>query len=364
MVAQNVKSFVISRGSTLKMAMQQLDQGGNKVLFVVDNSGRIIGSLSDGDIRRWILRNGSLSGKVEAACNKKPVTVGKDHTVEEVKAAMTGRKILAVPIVDRNRRLVDVMMWDALFGTLGVRTHRQLDIPVAIMAGGKGTRLDPFTRILPKALIPIGDRPVIELIVDRFREHGISQFYVSVNHKSRMIKAYFEESRPEYSVQFLEETKPLGTAGGLSLLKGRVKGDVFVINCDILIESDLGEIVDFHQKKGLALTLIGAVRHYRLPYGVCEINGSGRLKGIKEKPEFDLLVNTGFYLLSPTALEAIPDNTHMDMTDLIAKLRKQRRQVGVFPISERSWIDVGEWEEFKKASSLLSVQPSPDSRID
>ena len=360
MVAQNVKPYTIGRKSSVKIAMQQLDAIGSKILFVVDGSGRLIGSLTDGDIRRWILKNGMLSGSVDSACNKKPFAVGKEYGIDEVKAVMTRQKIPMIPVVDGKRRLVDVLMWDAIFGTVGIRVRRQMSIPVVIMAGGKGTRLDPFTRILPKALIPIGEKPVIEVIIDRFRDYGITSFHVSINHKSRMIKAYFEEVRPAYDVFFLEETKPLGTAGGLSLLKGKVNGDIFVINCDILIESDLAEIVDFHRKRNLDVTLIGALRHYRLPYGVCEINGAGNLKGIKEKPEFDLLVNTGFYLLKSSVLNAIPNDTRTDMTDLIDKLRKQRKKIGVFPISERSWIDVGEWEEFKKASAILSVKSQPE----
>lgn len=224
-----------------------------------------------------------------------------------------------------------------------------LQIPVVIMAGGKGTRLDPFTRVLPKPLVPIGDKPVIEIIMDRFADYGITDFYVLVNHKEKMIKAFFEDFHKAYNISYIKEDSFLGTAGALGYLEDKIDTSFIVSNCDIIIDTDYAKIYEFHQNSGYALTLVGSMRHHVVPYGVCTIANGGELKEIKEKPEYDFLANTGMYILNPEVLKFIPDNERFDMTDLIKRLEENHKSVGVYPVSGESWIDIGQWEEYKKA---------------
>lgn len=220
------------------------------------------------------------------------------------------------------------------------------------MAVGKGTRLDPFTRILPKALIPIGDKPIIEVIMDKYAEFGMTVFYVSVIHKARMIKAFFEDFHSDYNISFVNEGKPLGTVGSLKLLEGKINSPFFVSNCDIIINTDYTKIYKFHRKNKYDLTLVASMQHHPILYGVCKIENGGMLKEFTEKPECDFLVNIGFYVLNPDILEFIPESKYFDMTDFMNILKQRNKTIGAYPISEKSWIDIG-WEKYKETLDVF-----------
>ena len=190
------------------------------------------------------------------------------------------------------------------------------------MAGGKGTRMEPFTKILPKPLVPVHEKPIIEHIIERFTELGCSEFHITVNYKGKILKAYFEELQPEYRVNFVVEQEPLGTAGSLRSLQGYFDKPFFVSNCDIIIKADYTSIYKFHQKGRYAVTLIASTKEYIIPYGTCELNGDGHLSHIDEKPSYDFLVNTGLYVLNPEVLELIPEKSFFHITHLIEKAKK------------------------------------------
>ncbi len=341
-------SFLINYQRSIKQAMRQLSDLGEKDLFVIDEKGMLLGSLSDGDIRKWILKEGSLDASVEAICNKKHQCVDISFDPQAVKDIMLSYKIECVPVVDENRHVVKVLTWDEIFAGKVERILEQLNVPVVIMAGGKGSRLDPFTRILPKSLIPVGDKPVIEVIMDKFAQHGINDFYISVNHKARMIKSYFEDANNKYKISYVEEDKPLGTAGSLRMLQGRLTEPFIVTNCDVLINVDYAQLVRFHQEEGYDLTLVVSCRHYVIPYGVCEISDGGSLKHIKEKPELDFLINTGMYVVNNAILSLLPEGEVFNFNELILKAKAAGFRIGVFPVNEKSWMDVGQWEEYNK----------------
>ena len=221
------------------------------------------------------------------------------------------------------------------------------------MAGGKGTRLEPFTYIMPKPLIPIGNKPIIEIIIERFAEFGINEFYISLNYKANMIKAYFEGRPISEFLHYILEDSPLGTAGALKKLKDLIKSTFIVSNCDIIVKSDYSKIIDFHKSGKYDLTLVASMHHYTIPYGVCYVENGGDLKEISEKPEYDFLINTGMYVLEPNVIDFIPENTFYHITHLIDNLKKNNRKVGVYPVYEKSWIDVGQWEEYKNAIKYL-----------
>lgn len=345
---RHVEDFLIESRITVKQAMHKLSDLGEKELFVINTQGQLTGALSDGDIRKWILKEGPLDGKVEEVCNKNPRSVGENYDLEEVKRTMLDLKIECMPVIDEQRRVIKVLTWDEVFAGKVERIRSKLSTPVVIMAGGKGSRLDPVTRILPKSLIPVGDKPVIEVIMDKFHEYGINNFYISVNYKARMIKSYFDETNGKYHISYIEETKPLGTAGSLKMLENKFRTPFIVTNCDVIIHCDYAQLIHFHQEHANDLTLVVSCRHYVIPYGVCEIEQGGALKNMKEKPEMDLLINTGMYVLDNKILSLIPKGEFYNFNELILKAKGGGCKVGVFPVNEKSWMDVGQWEEYQK----------------
>ncbi|MCK5579885.1 MAG: NTP transferase domain-containing protein [Candidatus Omnitrophica bacterium] len=352
-MTKEVKKFLINQHSTIKQAMKQLCHAGEKELFVVDEDIRLVGALSDGDIRKWILKGGGLEDSVDKIYNGNPKFVAGDYEIEDVQKMMVDLKIESIPVVNQDKKVEEVFTWDEVLGGK-IRKHREaLDIPVVIMAGGKGTRLDPYTRILPKALIPVGEKPIVEVIMDKLNEYSVSDFLISINHKSRMIKSYFEEMHDKYKIGYIEEKQALGTAGSLKLLGRKVKDETLVTNCDVIIDTDYAELVKFHREREYDLTLVATCHHYQVPYGVCEIENGGSLKNLQEKPEYDLLVNAGMYVINKKIFGLIPKNQVFNFTDLIAKAREENYKVGVFPINEKDWIDVGQWEEYRKSIKKL-----------
>ena len=348
-------NILIDKSASVKDAMKQLDKNAEKILFLVEGNNRLIGSLTDGDIRRWILKDGSLTAKTNDVCYKGTYYVNAGYDIEKVKQEIFKRKINYVPVVNENKEIIEFLIWNNLFEGKSIRKAKQeLDASIVIMAGGKGTRLDPFTRILPKPLIPIGDKSILEIIIEKFTEYGNKLFYLSVNHKAKIIKSYLEEIEPNYKINYIYEDKPLGTIGALHNLAGKITNNIIVTNCDIIIECDYSDLLKFHKDEENDITIVASLKHYNIPYGICEIENGGKLVDIKEKPEYDFLVNTGMYVLNPKILEYIPKNEFFHVTHLIDKI-KSTHKIGIYPISENSWIDTGEWVEYKKAVEKLRL---------
>jgi len=281
-----MKNITIHPQATIKEAMEALDRTAEKVLLVVDEHQALIGALTDGDIRRYILKEQDLIGAIENAYNKNPIFVfQKEFDLEKVKKIFTVNKIELIPILDQNRKVTDYITWEKVFGNNKSLENNKLDVPVVIMAGGRGTRLDPFTRVLPKPLIPVGDKPLIDHIIDRFRGYGISEFYLTIHHMAKIIRAFFEEKEADYSVGIVEEDAPRGTAGSLKLLVDKLTVPFFVSNCDIVIEADYAGLYRFHMQGRYDITLVASAKQFNIPYGICKLNGGGSLELIKEKPE-------------------------------------------------------------------------------
>ena len=345
--------------------MQTLDQTAEKCLFVVDEDNAVSGTLTDGDVRRAILSGAGLDDGIRSHYNPNPVSITFDNEAAllhdrpslhaEARRLMHDHKVEVIPMLDARRRITGYVRWTDVMGDGEARDESGLDVPVVIMAGGYGTRLEPFTKVLPKPLIPVHDRPIIEHIIDRFVEVGADDFWLTVNYKSRIMKAYFHDREPSYNVRFVEEPEPMGTAGSLQFLKDKIDGPLFVTNCDIIIDADYRDIMRFHQREGHAITLVGSAVHYEIPYGTCVLNGGGSLSHINEKPRYDFIVNTGMYVLNADVLDLIPDEGSFHMTDLIDTVLKDGGTVGVFPVSENAWIDVGQWKEYERAAEKLEL---------
>ena len=351
--AMDINKISIGLGVTVKEALKKLDRGGQRTLFVVDGRKKLLGLVTDSDIRRHMLRNGLLTDSLKKCYNSKPTVMGMDYDIAQVKEIMLSHKWELIPIVDSKGRLEDFLSWERVFDDSVTKRADKIGIPVVIMAGGKGTRLAPFTHILPKPLIPIGERPVIEVIMDRFNDFGVDNFFLTINYKGDMIKSYFENSACPYKINYIREKKFLGTAGSLRLLPKRAGQTFFVSNCDVIVETDYADVLEYHRENGNAITLVGSIQHYRIPYGVLNYGKGGKLKTIKEKPEFDMTVNTGLYVIERSALEHIPKAKQFDMNELINVLLKEKESVGVYPVSEKSYVDIGQWEEYKKSMDKL-----------
>ncbi|MDH3975358.1 MAG: sugar phosphate nucleotidyltransferase [Deltaproteobacteria bacterium] len=348
----SIQDYLIPTTFSIKETLKRMDLLLANTVFVEDND-QLVGSVSNGDIRRTLLKEVSLKTPVSKIMNGSPIYVEEDCDESAIKEIFMEKKISAIPMLNQKGKVVKIIFKDDLFEG-GHEIYNKIDLPVVIMTGGKGTRLDPFTRILPKALIPIDDKPVIDIIMNEYAKYGMYNFILSLNHKSAMIKAYFQECENAYKIDFIQETHPLGTAGALRLLRNRISSPFFVSNCDIIVKADYTGLYQFHADGGFALTIIASMQHYTIPYGICELDEGGTLEAISEKPEYDFLVNTGMYILNPETIDLIPEDKMFHMTDLINSLKRNNYKIGVYPVSEKSWIDIGQWGKYKESADRLN----------
>lgn len=238
-----LQDLLITEQATVKEAIEQLERVRCKVVYVVKDK-KLLASVSDGDVRRYILRAGDIECSISQIAYYSPRAF-REYEREAWQELFQRTEMYSVPIVNLNEEIIGVVFKNGTF----IKEHEKIGLPVVIMAGGKGTRLHPYTKILPKALIPIGELPISEHIIQRFLEYGCSQYYMIVNHKGAMIQSYFNNIDKAYDIRFIEEAEPLGTGGGLSLLKGSIEQDFILTNCDILIDADYSEIYRIHKKK-------------------------------------------------------------------------------------------------------------------
>ena len=331
-------------------AMKQLDKSSKKILFVHEN-GKLLASVTDGDIRRWILKTGNLQAPVKYVANYNPRYLYEGQE-ECAMRTMKEYHIHAIPIVDDQhvlKRVVFIEKYEQEHGAFDSQ------IPVVIMAGGLGTRLSPFTSILPKPLIPIGDYPMVEHIINRFCTYGCREFYMIVNYKRNMIKAYFDELDKAYSLDFIAEEKLLGTGGGISLLKGKIKDTFVLTNCDILIEDDLEKAYKQHIQSGNLITMICSLKNFIIPYGVVNVGENGVIESIKEKPDLTFFTNTGCYFVEPEVIENLKYNEPVDFPAVIEKFLWEGKQVGIYPVGEEAWLDMGQPDELERMKARLGV---------
>ena len=349
---QDIEHYKVLTDLTIRKSIKKLDETGIGFIVVVDQDNQVHGVVTDGDFRRAVLTGISLETPISGISNKHFISINEGYTKEELEDIFLN-DIAQVPVISNGELKEIILKQNLPIISSENSAHHKLDIPVVIMAGGKGTRLEPFTHIMPKPLIPIGNKPIIEIIIDRFAEFGIDEFYISVNYKANMIRAYFEGKPISESLHYITEDFPLGTAGALKNLKGIIKSTFIVSNCDIIVKSDYSKIISFHKAGKYDLTVVASMHHYTIPYGVCYVENEGDLKEISEKPEYDYLINTGMYILEPDVIDFIPENTFYHITHLIENLKKNNRKVGVYPVYEKSWIDIGQWEEYKNALKYL-----------
>jgi dTDP-glucose pyrophosphorylase len=351
---QNINDIIVAHNISLKEAFKTLDKGGVGIVLVVDEENAFYGIMTDGDFRRAILASVSLDTIVRDVCNSKYSYLPHHYNDSDVRELFKNPKIRHIPVL-KNNEVFDLILRHEFQGLQTRAKTSPIDTPVVIMAGGKGSRLDPFTRILPKPLIPIGDKTILETIIDKFSQYSVNQFYITLNYKSNIIRAYFDDLNPDYSLTYIHEDKPLGTAGALKFLEAKINQPFIVTNCDILIDADYADLVEHHIKENNDITIVASLKHYNIPYGICEIENGGELKGITEKPEYSFLVNTGMYVLNPSVLAQIPSNELFHATDLVDKIKFSGGKVGIYPINENAWMDTGEWEEYNVTAKKMGL---------
>lgn len=336
------RNLLVSPTATIKETVQAIDRGALQIALVVDEQRRLLGTVTDGDIRRGILAGHALDHAISGLMNTHPLCVGPNDDRSDILSLMKQRRIHQIPVVDQNYIVTGIETIDELL------LPARRDNIIVLMAGGLGSRLRPLTDDCPKPMLPIGNRPILETILGNFIEHGFHRFYISVNYLSDKIQAHFGDgSRWGVEIRYLEENQRLGTAGALTLLPEAPQEPVFVMNGDILAKVNFGAMLDFHLAHHSVATLGMRQFSHTIPYGVVTVD-EHRLVNIVEKPEQQVFVSAGIYLLSPQMLPLIPANRFYDMPTLFQQAISQGLPTSGFPVHEY-WIDIGRIEDFERA---------------
>tara|TARA_B100000989_G_C19493836_1_gene451049 strand:+ start:341 stop:1396 length:1056 start_codon:yes stop_codon:yes gene_type:complete len=345
-----MKNIIINQNTSILTALKKINMAGTKCLAVVDKNKKFLGTLSDGDLRRLILKSKNLNIKINKSFNHRSIFYyQRNANLKKIKKEMFDKKIDLVPILNQQNKVISYVTPDLKMNLTYKTSNKKNKNPIIIMAGGKGTRLDPFTRVLPKPLIPIGDQTMIEKIINTFSKQGFNKFFLTVNYKSNIIENYLNDKFKQIKIKYIKEKKFLGTAGSLGLIKSNIKENIIVTNCDTIIEVNYNEILNYHKKNEYDVTLVASTKEFVFPYGACEISSSGNLEKLKEKPKFNLLANVGFYIIKPNIIKLIKQNKFISMTEFINNLLSKNKKIGVFPCHENFWKDIGQWDEYEKS---------------
>jgi len=347
-----IQDKIITSKDTIHHALKMMDGHRTKLVFVIDND-EFISILTIGDIQRAIIRNSSLTDPVSSILDKEKIYASDKDSIEHIKDVMFKELIDCMPVLNDKGEIVDVLFWHDVFNESVAENRAKIDVPVVIMAGGKGTRLKPLTNVIPKPLVPIGDKTILEVIMDQFESIGCHKFYMSVNYKADMMKYYLSQLDHKYDIEFFMEDKPLGTIGSVSLLKGKINTPFFVSNCDSINEQDYRDVYDYHISNQNDMTIVTMVKSFKIPYGVIQTGEDGLMESLQEKPEHTYMVNSGVYILNPELINEIPQGEFFHITHLMEKVKVRGGRVGCFPVSEDSWKDMGEWPEYLRMINVL-----------
>lgn len=337
------RNTLISPGVSILDALKIIDSGSLRIALVVDEGGRLLGTVTDGDIRRALLKEAPLSAPVTSVMNRNPIVARLNSDPEAILAMMRQRDVGQIPVVDDGGRVVGFEVLTDLLG------RRSRDNQVVIMAGGLGRRLHPLTENCPKPMLPVGDKPLLELVLEGLISHGFRRFFLAVNYKGEMIKEHFGAGEKwGIDLDYLWEDKRLGTAGPLSLLPEKPERPLLVVNGDILTRTNFGHLLEYHGRQETSAVMCVKDYSFQVPYGVVQVEGD-RLVAIREKPVHNFFVNAGMYVLSPEALDFIPKDSFFDMPALFSRLIEAGRKTSIYPVTE-FWLDVGRKDDLDQAN--------------
>ena len=345
---KNFKLFLVNIENSIKESMIKIKKNGTRTLLVVKKNNFLLGTISEGDIHAALIQNFSLDSSIKKIFNKNPkkVILG-NYKLSKVSKIFLDKQIGIIPVVDSNNIVKKIISWDDVFGSK--KNYSDLKkIEVVVMAGGKGERLKPYTSVLPKPLIPINNKPMLEHIISNFKFFNIQNFHLVLNHQAKLIKSYFNNYDKNLKINYTVEPKPLGTVGGIRFVK-KIKSNNFLLsNCDTLFKIDYLKFYNYHEKNQNYLTLAVSNIQHEFSYGACKVQKT-RLISIKEKPKLNFIANAGLYAMKREIINLIPKNKKFDLTDLINKCLKLKKKIGVYEIHNSSWTDLGKLSDFNKA---------------
>ncbi len=343
------ESALIPPDATILDAMKIIDSNSPLLTaLVVDKNRQLLGTVTDGDIRRGILKSISMDASIKEIMFTKPVTLSVNDSQKKITHTVARyNQLRAIPILDERSKIIGIHENNNF-------SKKKVLNSVFIMAGGLGTRLRPLTDTCPKPMLTVGDKPILEIIINSFIENGFSNFYLSINYKGEMIEDYFGDgSNWGISIKYLKEKKRLGTAGSLSLLDPIPEYPIIVMNGDLLTKVNFQQLLDFHNDSDVPATLCVREHDFQIPFGVAKVDNY-RLSALTEKPVEKVFVNAGIYVLNPETLSLIPHDQFYDMPDLFSDLLAQGSPPGVFPVREY-WLDIGLMSEYEKADEVYST---------
>ncbi|WP_078555814.1 nucleotidyltransferase family protein [Bacillus alkalicellulosilyticus] len=339
----NWGSIVVKPSTSIMDTIKLIDQMGMQIAIVASEEYQLLGTVTDGDIRRAILKNIPLDKPINLVMNPNPRFAKSSDKESKIHSIIKNTSIKHLPIVDENKRIVNIISLDEL-----IKSEKKENV-VVLMAGGLGTRLKPLTDNIPKPLLRVGPKPILETTLESFVAYNFSNFYISVNYRADLIKGYFNDgSKWGTNIQYIEENKRLGTAGALSLLPESIKGPIIIMNGDVLTKVNFDELLKFHETQGAAATMCVREYIYQVPYGVVKTRGN-QIDKIEEKPSYKFFVNAGIYVLNPEVIDLIPKDEFYDMPTLFEVLNKNKYTTNVFPIHEY-WLDIGQIPDYEKAN--------------
>ncbi len=340
----NFHKTLISPYASIRRALEIIDSGSVKIALIVDDNQKLLGTLTDGDIRRAILSGKGLDDSIEPIYYRKPITCGVNEPKEKILQLAIMNKLYQIPIVDGEGYIVGIAEVDELLKA----THH--NNKVVLMVGGLGARLSPLTDTTPKPMLHVGNKPILETIIENFSKYGYTDIILSVSYKSHVIQDYFGSGESfGVNIEYIHETKRMGTAGVLSLIRAQLKEPFFVMNGDLLTNVNFEHMHDYHLSYDAIATMAVREYDYQVPYGVVNIH-DGKILSIKEKPIQKFFVSAGIYMLSPDILSLIPDDEYFDMPTLFDKIILEKYNAISFPIREY-WLDIGRMSDYEKANS-------------
>lgn len=345
-MSNSLKKLLSTENISLRNALDKMNNNGKKCLVIVDKNRKLLGTLSDGDIRHQIKNKINLKKKIISIYNHNPKYIYEnDLNIGKLKKLFINKKIFFLPVVNSNHIIKKVIFTEDLLNNIK-RSFPKINTDVFIMAGGFGKRLLPLTEVLPKPLFPIEGEPIIIKIIKKFYDYKIKNYFISLNYKAPIIKSYLESSFKNLNFNYIIEKKPLGTAGSLKKSEKKIKNNFFLINSDIYIQCDLKKILDFHLDNKASLTIVSIKKNIKLPYGNCINDKNNNLIEIIEKPEFNFFINSGVYVLNKEILKLIPSNKFFNMDSLILRCLKNKLTVKVYNLEDSEWMDIGEWDKY------------------
>ena len=339
---KKLEKIKLTKDVTIKKALSVISDGGLKIAIVIDKKGKLLGTLTDGDIRRGFLKGLNINSSINSIYFRKPIFIRKGQARGKLFKIAHSKMIYQIPVVNDKGEVIGIHSIDEL------RKIKNKSNKVVIMAGGKGVRLRPLTKSIPKPMLKVGDKPILQTILEKFKKNGYKNFILCVNYKTKIIQNFFGNGKKfGVKIEYVQESKRMGTAGALSLFRKKPKEPFFVINGDLLTNIEFDKILDFHNEHNSQATMCIAQYNFASPYGEVKLENEN-ITSIEEKPEYKFFVNAGIYILDPSCIELIPKKFY-DMPSLFKKIIEKRYKTISFPLGEY-WLDIGRLQDYKRAN--------------